>query len=814
MPEKSRILTGVSLVSAEILALELTLTRFFSISQGYHYAFLVVSIAFLGFGAGSLFLFSGPLRKFLEGTEALAHLALSLSLVVPLGFFLLNRLPFNPLELLWNQAKLGIMPLHYLILSVPFLLGGLTISLALTRLAEIVHRVYFADLVGAATGIIFSALSFRLAGDRGALWLLVLLPLTASWLFLPWASLGRPRKIGQVLGTVFIISAVALSGRELCFRISDYKSLSFFLKPKGAALTATRWNEKSRLDLFESPVVRYAPGLSLNYDGPLPQQTGLSLDAERIYALNDKVEPGSLPAFLDHLPLWPAFELNRGGRFLLLNPAGDLELLLSLKAEASLVKVFEENNLLHSVHNLRLGQLLRAGQVAPAVQLRTVEPRAGLSYERKTGAEFDLIVYPLPDLPGSYSTGFFGPGEDYLMTAEAVDLIYELLSPRGLVTAVFYFLPPPRQELRFLALWVEGLERRGLRPERHIVFLRTVETITFFIKKKEFRPEEIGRLENFAGDRLYDLTVPGSKAGAELAPAIQADFPAWEELAGLLFDREKRKVLYSNYIFDIRPPDDNRPFFRDFMKWKRWPDIRKFFNRKAYPLFVGKYLLAFLLIQSLTIGLLAIIFPLVRLARRQIPEVKGKALPFFYFSALGAGYMLVEITLFHKFILLIGHPTYSLSAVLFFLLGASGAGSLSLASLRRKIGQAGLVYWPLLCLLVILLVTAALKLSADFFLELGLPWRLLLCWLLVFPLGFCLGIPFPAGLSHFRSRSPLMIPLAFAANAFFSLLASVWGLVQAQLWGYQSVLVASAGCYLLAFLFFYLAHHRNKADIE
>ncbi|MCX8159657.1 MAG: hypothetical protein N3G18_01840 [Candidatus Saccharicenans sp.] len=814
MPQRSRILAGVSLVSAQVLALELILTRFFSISQGYHYAFLIVSIAFLGFGAGSLFLFSGRLKEFLNGEEALSSLALGSSLTIILGFFLLNRLPFNPLELLWNQARLGIIPLHYLLLSAPFLLGGLSISLALTRLSGLVHMVYFADLTGAAAGLLLSSWSFRLSGDLGAIWLLVLLPLAASWLFLPWASTRRARKIGHLVASVMVVLAVGLGGRELCFQISDYKPLPFFLKQKNAALTATRWDEKLRLDLFQSPAVRYAPGLSLNYNGPIPQQTGLALDAERIYALNDSDGPSNQPAFLDYLPCWPAFNFHQGGRFLLLDPAGDLELRLSLKAKASSITVFEENHLLRQVHKDWLDPLIGTAHPTSAVEFRTVEARAGLSYEKKRGTEFDLIFYALPDLPGSYSTGFFGPGEDYLMTAEAVDLIYELLSPRGLVTALYYFLPPPRQELRFLALWVEGLERRGLRPERHIVFLKTVETITFFIKKQEFSAAEISQLEEFSRNRLFDLIVPGQKVGEKTPPFIQAEIPAWEELAGYLFDRQKRQAIYQNYLFDIRPPDDDRPFFRDFMKWNRWPDIRKFFNRKAYPLFIGKYLLVFLLAQSLTIGLLVIILPLLRSARRRLAAVPRKTLPFFYFASLGAGYLLVEITLFHKFILLIGHPTYSLSAVLFFLLSASGAGSLSLTGLRRKIGQVGLISWPLVCLLTILLEIAALNLAGNFFLALGLPWRLLLCFFLVFPLGFCLGIPFPAGLSYFQSRSPLMIPFAFAANSFFSLLASIWGLVQAQLWGYRSVFFVSAGCYLLAFFFFYLAYHRDKPDVE
>lgn len=814
MLERSRLLTGISLVSAEILALEIILTRFFSISQGYHYAFLVVSIAFLGFGAGSLFLFSRRLKKHLGGNIILPALAFSLSLVVPLIFYLLNKLPFNPIELLWNQKKLGIMPLHFLIISIPFLLGGLTISLALTRFAGIVHKIYFADLLGAAAGIIFSAGSFRLAGDRGAIYLLVLLALTASWLFITRASLSRTWKICHFLGTAMVLVSLFLAGKSLSFQISDYKPLPFYLRQKGAVLTDTRWDEKLRLDLFESPAVRYAPGLSLNYCGNLPDQTGLSLDAERIYAISRQADLPRQLSFLEFLPLWPAFELNRGGRFLLLKPSGDLELLLSLNASASSLTVFEENNLLEKVHAARIEELAGAGLELPLLNIRTIETRAGLHQEKKKQRDFDLIVFPLPDLPGSFSTGFFGPGEDYLMTLEAFDSVFELLSPRGLISALFYFLPPPRQELRFLAMWVEILERRGLRPEKHIITLRSIETITFFIKKEEFSAVEIDHLKKFASERLYDLIIPGEKAEENELALIQSDQPGWDELAGFLFDRETRQALYRNYLFDIRPPRDNRPFFRDFMKWERWTDIRKFFNLNIYPLFLGKYLLAFLLIQALVIGLVVIILPLLGLVRRQLPDVSRKSLIFFYFACLGAGYMLVEITLFHKFILLIGHPTYSLSAVLFFLLSASGAGSLSLKILRLKIGQSGLIYWPLFCVGLILLEIAALRLTVGLFLNLSLPGRFLLCFLLIFPLGFCLGIPFPAGLSYFQSRSQLITPLAFAANAFFSLLASVWGLVQAQLWGYRSVLVFSAVCYLLSFLFFYLAHHRNKADIK
>ncbi|MCR4396192.1 MAG: hypothetical protein NUW07_05610 [Candidatus Saccharicenans sp.] len=813
MPEKSRLLTGISLVSATILALELILTRYFSITQGYHYAFLVVSIAFLGFGAGAIFLFSASLKNYLERDYLLSSLALALGLFILLSFFLVNRLSFNPVELLWNQKKLAVMPLHFLILSLPFLLGGLIISLALTRLAGVVHQVYFADLVGAAAGIIFSGLSFHLAGDRGAVRLLVGLALVAGWLFVRWSECRRTLKVAIILVSGLLLTLAFLPGDWLSFRISEYKPLPFYLKQKEAAVIKTMWDEKLRLDLFESPAVRYAPGLSLRFSGQLPHQRGLSLEAERIYALTEySGRPGELD-FLDYLPLSPAFESARGGQILLLKPGGDLELWLSLRAAPSAVTVFEESHLLRKIHEERQ-DLVDSIAASTVVNFSTIEARSGLSREKKRGRRFDLVVYSLPDLPGSFSTGFYGPGEDYLHTVEAAETVLDLLSPDGLAVALFYFLPPPRQELRFLALWIETLERRGLNPARHLLILRTIETITFFIKKQEFSEEEIRRWQTLASGRFYDLLVPGREAGSDRSAVIQTDDSSWEELVRTLFQPEKRPALYDNYLFDLRPPSDNRPFFGDFLKWSRWAEINRLFGQKIYPLFLSKYLLVFLLVQSLLIGLFLIILPLLRVGRRQLSALPGKSLIFGYFSSLGAGYMLVEITLFHKFILLLGHPTYSLSAVLFFLLGASGAGSLSLASLRKRIGQSGLVFWPLLCCLAIGLEIGAISLASGLFLRAGLMGRLLLSFGLIFPLGFCLGLPFPAGLNYFQSRTTLIVPFGFAANAFFSLLASVWSLVQAELWGYRSVFWLAVVFYLSSFIFFYLAHHRDKSHIQ
>lgn len=811
MPEKSKILAGVSLISAEILALELVLTRFFSISQGYHYAFLVVSIAFLGFGAGSLLLFIERLKNIRNREDFISRLAMLISLSILVSFFLVNRFLFNPVELLWNQNRICLMPVHFLILSLPFFLGGLVISSTLTFFPTIVHKIYFADLIGASLGIILSGLSFRLAGDRGAIGLLVLLAILSSWFFLEWKKANREYKVYQIGATLAILLIFMLFSHHFSFKISDYKPLSFYLKQKDAAIEKTLWDEKTRLDLFHSPAIRYAPGLSLKFSGIIPDQMGLSLDAEKISALIKTPDDLDRLTFLDYLPVSRAFKLAEAGRVLLIQPESDLELFLSLRNGASLVTVFEESSLIRQVHQNEISRLSKVMHKNCQIFLKTVEARAGLLQEKN---EYDLIVFPFPDLPGSFSTGFYGPGEDYLLTREAAERMFNLLSQKGMITALFYYLPPSRQELRFMALWIETLEKLGLNPENHILILRSVETISFFIKKEPYSEEELQNWQDFAADHYFDLILPQPAVGQNRTSFIQSDLTFSEELLSGLFNREKRLEIYRRYIFEIKPPVDDRPFFRDFFKWSRWQDTLRFFNRKIYPLFLGKYLLVFLFAQSLLIGVIIIILPLLKATSTRLKNVPQKNLIFFYFASLGFGYMLVEITLFQKFILLLGHPTYSLSAVLFFLLSSSGAGSLSLPKLNHKIKESGLKFWPLVCMLAIFTEIIALNLARPLFLISSLPVRFGLSFLFIFPLGFCLGVPFPAGLKFFSSQSQLIIPLAFAANSFFGLLASVWGLLQAHACGYKSVLVLAALSYLLSFLFFYLAGHRDKPDIE
>ncbi|MGB9893906.1 MAG: hypothetical protein ACPLRA_05785 [Candidatus Saccharicenans sp.] len=406
MPRKIRILAGISCLSAQILALELVLTRFFAISQGYHYAFLVVSLAFLGFGVGSALLFlSDRLPQLRRGKILLSRLTLLLSLSVLISFYLVNLLTFNPVEVLWKPSKLGLVPVQFLFLSLPFFIGGLTIATALTIYSDIIHQVYFADLLGASLGIILSALSFRLAGDKGAIWLLSLLALLASWLFLKWAKTNLFDKFIQTGITLAVLLIISLFGDYLVFKISDYKPLPFFLKQKGAAILQTFWDEKARLDLFDSPAIKYAPGLSLKFAGQIPHQMGLSLDGEKISGLIKSPVSQDGFLFLDYLPLSIAFERVQAGHILLLKPESDLELFLSLKSQAHQVTVFEENEWLKKVHEKQVVTLASdSWKENTLITFRTVEARVGLMQAKEKNYNYDLIVYPLPDLPGSLSS--------------------------------------------------------------------------------------------------------------------------------------------------------------------------------------------------------------------------------------------------------------------------------------------------------------------------------------------------------------------------------------------------------------------------
>jgi hypothetical protein len=288
----------------------------------------------------------------------------------------------------------------------------------------------------------------------------------------------------------------------------------------------------------------------------------------------------------------------------------------------------------------------------------------------------------------------------------------------------------------------------------------------------------------------------------KLAAALTAGTTQFRETQGL-YERllrggeAERAALVAGYRYDLAPTTDDKPFFFDYFRFAdflRYPrDVPWVEAQDEFP--VGHMVLASSLLQIVVLGLALILAPLVLLRRKGLPG-RGKLRAFGYFAALGVGYMLVEISLMQRFILFLGHPTYSLSVVLAGMLAFSGLGALASARLglptRRQLYRLAAAAAAL-----VLLDAALLPPLLDAAIGLGLGGRVVLALALLAPTAFVLGFPFPLGVRLLERDAPVLIPWGWAVNGMLSVAASLLAVALAMAAGFSAVLLAAAAVYAL-----------------
>jgi len=123
-----RLLAGVGLTSLATLMLQVSLTRLFSVSLWHHFAFMVVSLSFLGFGASGTFLMMTHRGRVLSLNRTSGALTFTLSLFILVCYWCSNRLPFDPARIMWDPYQGLYLVAFYLVLAVPFSFAGLTLG--------------------------------------------------------------------------------------------------------------------------------------------------------------------------------------------------------------------------------------------------------------------------------------------------------------------------------------------------------------------------------------------------------------------------------------------------------------------------------------------------------------------------------------------------------------------------------------------------------------------------------------------------------------------------------------------------------------
>jgi hypothetical protein len=610
----------------------------------------------------------------------------------------------------------------------------------------------------------------------------------ATAIGLAWILGGPDRRWGLIgLGLIALCAVTLIAEPDFArLRLSPYKGLSYALQYPEARIVSQRWNGFSRVDVVDSPGIRSLPGLSFRFEGRLPPQDGLFVDGGGLSPIlrlpTDLLEDrddGALD-FTRAMPTAVAYALRPAGTALVLEPRGGLEVWVALGNGAGEAVAVVPNPLV----------IEAVGPIYEHPVVRLVPSDARSFVERDIG-RYDVVTLALTAPYRPVRSGAYGLNEDYTHTVEAFDDYIGALASDGILVLNRWLQNPPSESLRVWGLILAALDARGLAPTRRVVAFRGYQTMTFLVKREPFSEAELARIRTFADAQAYDLVI---------APALEADAlnrhnvlpePIYHRTFTDLMKADDRSIWYDTYTFDVRPPTDNHPFFSHFFKWSQARQVLAALGKVWQP-FGGAGYFVLLVLLGISVsaagGLILLPTAILRRRERRGEVEEGFVADLVYFGLLGLGYLFVEIPLIQAGVLILGHPAYAFTAILFAVLLFSGVGSV----LSDRV--------PLLpALRVLVLLLLVLILTQRLWMELLLPRSAPVRWggliLMVAPVGLLMGMPFPSGLHRLGLGLSHRMPWAFAVNGATSVVASVLAQTVALSGGFNWVLLIGAACY-------------------
>jgi spermine/spermidine synthase len=772
------ILAGVGAVSAAILMTELALTRIFSVTMYYHFAFLAISIALFGLSASGVFVYvlRNPLGSIAPRTlltaAALLHAFVT---VAALGCLVRIRVGLD-----YSLSNLALMVVIYLTAALPFLAGGAVISLALARLVDRINLVYSADLLGAATGCVVLIPLLNWLGAPGAVLTAAGLALGAAVCFAPNASRGY---ITAAVIALFSLPAAAQATGAAPFDVVDTKG------HEGDRILFTKWNSFSRVAVYDrehgdwslSPRFKGIRGDSLFMDidsaasTPILKGTGNPADAAYLRY--------ELTALAYHL-------VERPGGFtsLVIGPGGGRDLLSALAFGSRHVDAVEINPII--ARDVMLGRFRDYSGGVYAHPRVAVHIDDGRSFVRRSTSRYDVIQASLVDTWAATAAGAYTLTENSLYTTEAFGEYIDHLSDDGVLTITRWVF----DGLRLVTLAQEASAARGLDAAQHLAIVRHDRVATFLLKRRPFTPDETARLQSIADELDFEVLYAPGAAARPTAPdplEMVRTRTRISDYRELILAPNRARFLAS-YPLDITPTTDDRPFFFHTTRLRDQLDVA--FGRS---MLFGNGLSALLTLIAISALLVAlfVIGPLVIGGAR---PASGWGRWLVYFGALGAGFMLLEVALLQRFVLLLGHPVYSLTVTLFCLLIGTGLGSF----LSRRVPSERVRPVAARALAAVALMgfmsAAALPIAINHAIAWSLPLRVGAAATLLVPAGVLLGIPLPAGMRLVAASRPEIIPWGWGINGALSVMGAAGAVFIAMNWGFSVTLSIAALTYGLA----------------
>jgi hypothetical protein len=683
----------------------------------------------------------------------------------------------------------------YVVVAVPFVVSGVCVSLALTRFPARVSQLYASDLIGAALGCVLLVFVLEWTDGPTAVFAVAWLASLGAIAFA--AAAGVRRLVGLAVTISALLAVFTVGHTMLVWRQFPVMRILYVKGQFEARPFYEKWNSYSRVRVNGNPNELSEPyGWGLSPMLPKDKQYAqLKMDID-VSAGTVLTKYTGKAEELEHLAYDVTnigYLIRPGASVLVVGAGGGRDLLSALAFDAKRVTAVEINKAIIDTVNVRFGDFTGHLDRDPRVRFVIDEARSFIARQRE---QYDVIQISLIDTWAATAAGAFVLSENSLYTVEAWRTFIRHLTPGGILSVSrWYNMDRPGEVYRMVTLARESLEAAGLaQPLQHLMIVRTLGrgqrgiaadgVGTLLLSSKPFSEADVAGIEAGARRLGFEVVLSPTKPGDATMQRLLAPGEV--------------KTFLADFPINITAPTDDSPFFFQMLRMR---DILKLDLQRAGKQsanMTAVFVLGALLLTVFVLSTVCIVLPLVVGAGTR--ALRGNGALVWYFAAIGMGFMLIETSQMQRLIIVLGHPTYGLTVVLFALLLSSGVGSsltgrFDASALQR---HAPLILGALLGLLAVFgLVTPWIV--SQF--EASATWlRITVAVAVLAPPGVLMGTAFPLGMKLAAGRAPSLAPWLWGVNGAMSVCASVLAVAISLSWSISTAFWAGFAAYAVALL--------------
>jgi spermidine synthase len=821
MASRLRIAFGLAIIAAVTLMLELLLIRAFDAMMNAEMSHMIITCAMFSFGLSGVYASLRPLPVGTDPERYIAKLAVWFGVFALLLLPLLNLNPFNYSNLTSNMRVEAVyFAVMYVTLMIPFLLSGLIFTTVFSTYASQIRTLYCFDLCGAAIGsVVFVPFVPRL-GPGGLLFYTLALSLLAAVLFV-----GKFGRAQQGLVALALVAAVVPIVHSGYFEFSDHEDKREVMWAKNnGLLEMTRWDPVAKVEVVRPRPKKDYTFIKRKNGDPYELFKHVAYDggeqSSRLYHFD-----GDLVRMRADLEKNPKLFVNNfwnrsvaASHWLRADQQSDVAIIGSAAGQETKAALLYNPRSVEAVEMVSAVVQLATHEYSDYIGNIFKDPRVhlhvgeGRTFLRSANKSFDIIQIFSNHTSSSMAAGG-GAGRGVLLqTVEAYGEYFSRLKPDGILQINSHIYP------RLVATAARAWKLSGRSDFRKhvIVYERPgMDMIPLLLfKMSPWTAEEVDKLNGF-------MLRPSGRGNRDTFHLVEDPLhPEQSVLSNDFYTGSLPPELVERVPYRITPPTDDRPYFNFLRKKLRAEQvdpnnfvsvsIADALNSQmsdkgkygALPLGIPLDLAHF--IVSGAVGLLfAILFVVVPLffAASGRKRWAGEFTSLFYFSCLGIGFIIIELTLVPIFIKLIGVPLYTYSAVIFTMLAAAGIGSNAANALKISANHRWWVpYVGTVALGALLLLTY--RAVFEQFLATPIALRIIVAAIMIFPLSFFMGMCFPLGILAIENKPRGAIAWAWGMNGLFTTIGGLGAALLSMFWGLRFTLLVAFGIYVLAGLAF------------